>query len=194
MKTICFLFLSAALAQARQTQIADLIALNTVVSPTLDCDANHRTVNGIVLRLLGSEDTQPTEMELSTLDAIAKQCPLKGGDAVYVARSIVAYHTGNSYEQSVDCTEIEERGTGSYLGNTVKFFPNPTTGWLNWSTPFESAARIRVVDALGRVILERESPTNSADLSGLPNGLYYVQLVSTTGSLLGTGKVSVLNP
>ncbi|MDO8970688.1 MAG: PKD domain-containing protein, partial [Saprospiraceae bacterium] len=85
---------------------------------------------------------------------------------------------------STDNPEVEE--------NQIIFYPNPTTGLLQWSgLPEGAVLGLRVHDALGRLCLERENPTDSVDISVLPDGLYHVTLLGANGRIL-TAKRLVL--
>ena len=76
--------------------------------------------------------------------------------------------------------------------NQIIFYPNPTTGLLQWSgLPEGAVLGLRVHDALGRLCLERENPTDSVDISVLPDGLYHVTLLGANGRIL-TAKRLVL--
>lgn len=66
-------------------------------------------------------------------------------------------------------------GMGEY-----RIFPNPTSGamTLQAATPLESAARVRVIDVLGRIISETQMEPSSSTLDlNLPAlGLYYCEV------------------
>jgi hypothetical protein len=75
-------------------------------------------------------------------------------------------------------------------GNQIVFYPNPSTGLLQWSgLPEGAVLGLRVHDALGRLCLERENPTDSADISFLPDGLYQVTLLDKQGGVIAAGRV-----
>ncbi|MFZ4634051.1 MAG: hypothetical protein ACOYNO_07590, partial [Saprospiraceae bacterium] len=86
------------LKQSRNQQIQNLLQYNAGITTNLTIDANHKLVNNIVLSLLAS-DTLATG-DLTTLEAISAQCPQEGGDAVYEARAMVSYFTGEQFDNS----------------------------------------------------------------------------------------------
>jgi hypothetical protein len=49
--------------------------------------------------------------------------------------------------------------------------------------------RIRVHNALGRLCFERETSENKANLSELPDGVYFVSLLGGNGSLRASKAV-----
>jgi len=59
-------------------------------------------------------------------------------------------------------------------------FPNPTTGILNISN-IENLQSIRVLNLQGKVVLGFNKPQNQIDLSELPNGIYFVQNITSNG-------------
>ncbi len=65
----------------------------------------------------------------------------------------------------------------------MRVFPVPTTGLLRLLLPEDEAAgrvRWRVVDNLGRILLEGELTSPSIDVSALPAGFYRVEVESAT--------------
>jgi hypothetical protein len=93
-------------------------------------------------------------------------------------------------EVKVSGTNAEPSGQGER--SAVIFYPNPTTGWIEWNVIEDGGSmRLRVYDALGRLCFERETSDNKANLSELPDGVYFVSLLGGNGRLLG-GKVVVL--
>jgi len=108
----------------------------------------------------------------------------------------VCLTVANQYSASSKCKVVEVKATSglsplSYrAGPGVRLYPNPTTGNLHWSELAEgSVSGLRVYDALGRLCLERENPTDNVDISVLPGGLYQVTLLGEQGRVLASGRV-----
>ena len=60
---------------------------------------------------------------------------------------------------------------------SVRVFPNPTSGWLNFSNlKINGTMQIKVHDIFGRLMLERNTDEPSLDLSALPSGTYRVSI------------------
>ncbi len=175
--------------------IIPLSLLNTAVSVSLTPAVNHKMVNAIVLNFLLS-DTLATG-NLSTLESIAEQCPLEGGDAVYEARAIVSYYTGEDFDDVELCEGAEERqqqdiSSKPLKGAPVVFYPNPTTGQVFWSGTSDQSVTIRVFNTLGQLTIEQLNVTGQANLSHLPEGLYQVQLLSSDNAVLATQKLQII--
>lgn len=85
--------------------------------------------------------------DMKTMEAIAAQCPLEGGDAVYEARAIVGYFTGLQYDDEVACN-VQQRESfaenAQITPDFIKVYPNPTTGELLWENLDDSISTIWV--------------------------------------------------
>ncbi len=73
----------------------------------------------------------------------------------------------------------------------AKVFPNPTEGPLTIQlcTPNSNVVRAIVYNSLGQVVLDAPN-RNSLDLSGLPSGIYTLEIVDGTGN---TSRQQVIN-
>ena len=149
-------------------------------------------VTGIMLHLLASDSLLTGD--LAILIAIAGQCPLEGGDAVYEARSIVAYYTVAGFDDSQLCAGANNRASEpeqSSLAKTLEdvvLYPNPTTGQLYWSGT-TGLVTLRIFNTLGVLQLERQSANNYLDVSTLPDGIYTLQLLAADNTLLANRKL-----
>ncbi|MBK8193686.1 MAG: T9SS type A sorting domain-containing protein [Lewinellaceae bacterium] len=172
--------------------LMSLLQLNAAVSTSLAPDANHKTVNAILLGWLATDDIASSDME--TLLSIAGQCPLEGGDAVYEARSLVSHLAGMEFDDRDLCgtQNRQVKGKKSPTLDRVIVFPNPTTGQINW-TGAENVA-IRVLNAQGQLVREIRRAEGSADLGNLPQGVYVVQVFSAENVLLTTQKIQLVKP
>lgn len=169
------------LRTARQLQIQNLRQLNNAVTPDQQPATNHKTVNNIVFNLMATDHI--TDAEIATLQTVANQCPLAGGDAVYEARALVQHFTGIQYDDTQLCQNAHDRrnpeqSNSSEASNFV-VYPNPTSGQINW-TPFagNETCTIRLINALGQVILEKQSSNAYLDVQQVPEGMYVIQIVT----------------
>jgi PKD repeat protein len=109
----------------------------------------------------------------------------------------VCLTVGNPYGVSSKCKVVEVKVSGTNAEpsgqgerSAVIFYPNPTTGWIEWNAiAGEESMRIRVYDALGRLCFERETSENKANLSELPDGVYFVSLLGGNGSIVATKAI-----
>ncbi|MFN0175930.1 MAG: T9SS type A sorting domain-containing protein [Saprospiraceae bacterium] len=182
------------LTTARQQKIQTLLSFNAGTSTGPIIEANHKTVNQIVLQMLLVDSLASSN--LTTLTAIAAQCPLSGGDAVYEARAIVSHLTGQEYDDVALCGSQRPGAGGreetSEIPAEVLVFPNPTTGYVSWLGIPEGKVTVRVFNALGQLQLERNSEDNAVDLSALNQGIYRLQILSSEQKILFNGSISLL--
>ena len=81
---------------------------------------------------------------------------------------------------------------------TLSVFPNPTRGTASvaFASALPEAARIAVVDVLGRVVLRREVAAGTVgvrvELGGLPSGVYGVRAVGAESRQAATARVTVI--
>lgn len=78
------------------------------------------------------------------------------------------------------------------LGESLIIQPNPTTGKLSllWNILPSEPVKISVLSQAGQLIMSRESPAGThseIDLSGLPNGMYILRIIS--GEKVRTARV-----
>ncbi len=75
-------------------------------------------------------------------------------------------------------------------GQTVKVFPNPTSGalQLQWSTPLDGQVMLRVLDSRGVPVQSQQLPghqlQHQLDLGTLPSGLYLIELISKSEQVI----------
>ncbi len=67
-------------------------------------------------------------------------------------------------------------------------YPNPSNGIVHFDPLMNRGSRIELIDAQGRVCLEKQAIGGSVDLSGLPAGAYALKLIDPDGPVK-VGKV-----
>jgi len=103
------------------------------------------------------------------------------------------YYCGSSNALTNNAVGITENS----LANTLGIYPNPTSGMLNvtFKQQGNEPTIVRVYDLLGQEVVAAQrvvgtgEQSQSVDLSGLQNGIYYLQLQS--GSQKVTRKVTL---
>jgi cyanophycinase len=93
-------------------------------------------------------------------------------------------------ETSSDCAEVLSSTASPAGPGSLHLFPNPTSGplHLRWERPGHSEW-LRLKDSNGRQLRSWRGPTPSLDLSGLPPGLYILEIY--TGSRLLAARVAL---
>jgi hypothetical protein len=113
------------------------------------------------------------------------QYPGIGGEAVYRARAIL--------NLDLDDTQLNYR-LGKELGieQNLKVYPNPNNGLFQFDFKANENEKVTVTvfDALGKCVyleeLNIDKTTHSIDVSTKDNGIYFLQLNSTSGFKLST--------
>ena len=80
-------------------------------------------------------------------------------------------NTFNQFDFNIDCAN-----TISSFDNVSLFYPNPTYSVLNMMV--KNLKAVKIFDIKGQLMLFDENPVNSIDVSQLPQGLYFVELIS----------------
>jgi len=138
------------------------------------------------LAYLAEADTSATD----TLEIIAAQCPLLGGNAVYRARTLLALMTGElvSYNDSLICAEIESfsrHGLPAEIAAQVQelsIYPNPANKEVkvSWRQPVRQSGSLTLYDLHGRkvlgLILGEGEATRTIALPDLPGSVYVLRL------------------
>lgn len=75
-------------------------------------------------------------------------------------------------------------GVKNVTNNTVRVFPNPTSGMLTFNSEGTAINAIEIISLQGQIIENRPIKTGSVsfDLSHLPSGVYYARIKTDTGS------------
>ncbi len=71
-------------------------------------------------------------------------------------------------------------GVGSVKTDDLRLYPNPTTGMVTLQSDAR-VERIDIVDISGRVLRSINTPSTQFDISGLPQGVYFVKITTLEG-------------
>ena len=98
-------------------------------------------------------------------------------------------------DQSFTITVENASGVGIGDENAPRMmliYPNPTDGrfFVELNRAFEEATVLEVIDATGKLFLQKEIPPmqllqEELDLSSEPAGLYFIRIIHTNGLILG---------
>ncbi len=136
------------------------------------------------------------ESEKNIIDSIASVCPLLGGNAVFLARSIqFSYNDSIFYDDLLLCNQ---QGVYNRMSNKDSIYelkeehfvvyPNPTNGELNIYLSSGDKYSIRIFNLLGLLIIEefdlKLKATIHLDKENIANGSYILFLENKL-----TGKI-----
>ncbi|MDQ3111203.1 MAG: T9SS type A sorting domain-containing protein [Bacteroidota bacterium] len=169
-----------------QTLSASAEAVTRGMTPQLQPELNHRDVNLFYIQL--QNGTPMDSMQYSQLEAIALQCPLQGGLAVYRARTLVELLDDNIRYWEDSCiiysqARNSQPQTAYEPSPEVRLFPNPNDGTmeLTYSLPDAEKGQFIVFDNTGQIVaiipLKNGIQTQRIFLTDLAAGMYYYKVV-----------------
>ncbi len=96
------------------------------------------------------------------------------------------------YDPNVDCTTPTNEVIAQ---DTWNLFPNPLQSFLFVEGPVGVDAEIRLFDALGRVVINKQliNGNDRVEVQQLSAGAYFYQLVSIQGEIIKTGTLMKVN-
>ncbi len=188
--------------QAETMLVQDLAAVRTTLTGlggSAVYEQNARTVNSLLAEMMMVDSL--TESARTTLTAIANQCPLDGGDAVFQARAILE---PAMYKDAINCTPVELREDSNWkessLDSKFAIYPNPASGPVtllsNHGCKTECNGRLSLFDIHGSKLvsysLDLAIPSQQIDLRELPAGMYLFQ-ITQDGRPVFFGRIILKN-
>ena len=169
--------------QNRIAQSTLLIADNNSFSEAKIYEINEKAVNEVFLSTIIIGNHQLNENQKFIIDAVANQCPLSGGIAVYRARAIQALYAPQDYNDRDLCQPPSQgqprKITSNIKDNDFAIFPNPAQTFLNVQVPSESSLPVQLeIFGLDGKLWQQEAITQSSeiDISVLPEGVYLIRI------------------
>lgn len=174
---------------------------NGTLPDTMLYQSNEKVVNAIFISTIAQK--QPiSSSNISTLENIAGQCPLEGGDGVIAARNLLETidTSARFYNDAILCQSFTRPTSFSKTlnNNEVSFVvrPNPANDRLilEYSLMQESTYQFSMVDLQGKLLFEQSIPggthTIPISLPLIPNGLYLYRISNLEG-IIHSGKFLV---
>lgn len=183
----------SSIKETREEQLQQLSSGNSAIEGSLLPAQNERVANSLFLSVFHQLTPEPTAAQLDSLESIAGQCPLDGGNAVFFARGLLAMVKDTSFLDASLCEEAEERpGRGglyySLPEEALWLYPNPADESLvvEYAGKPLPGAVLRIASATGQIFILRpleKLKENRLDISALKPGMYYIHLVGPNGIL-----------
>ncbi|MEI6489223.1 MAG: T9SS type A sorting domain-containing protein [Bacteroidota bacterium] len=177
------------------------MALNQNIPTRFTMDDNQKKTNTVYLNHLGKLNDSTKDytvvydsIEISTLENVAYQNPLKGGDAVYMARAMLGIDVldlEETLKSKLPPTAIELEKV-----NYFELYPNPNDGrmQLNYTINSNETGIVTIYSVLGEVIsnykLSNDAHVLFINEGDLKNGIY-IYKVKTNDSIVNSGKIVV---
>ncbi|MDX1911804.1 MAG: T9SS type A sorting domain-containing protein [Saprospiraceae bacterium] len=186
----------ATIESAHQTQVNGglqaALSYNTNITTTALHETARKTLNDIWLRRLLQEPQ--TLSYYQGILSLAQQDPAVYGAAAKSAANFVAPCDRDlfPYEEEIPNSGNREDGKttqveASEVRSVIKVSPNPSSGLTEILVPVETAGRIQILDAQGRVLkmiaVQGDTRRVSMDLSIFPSGLYQAVFTDDGGKM-----------
>jgi hypothetical protein len=148
---------------------------NTFTYTVSGTDAPFFNINGLELRastVFDFEARNTYELTIRTTD--------QGGLSFDKTFSIVIYDVN---EPTTGLNPIPDQSAG------MKVYPNPTTGWVRLTFDVPVSGTLRVLDAVGKVVLTQplvQTDAAALDFSTQPPGVYFIEGLGRTAKLVVT--------
>ena len=159
------------------------IATNSLFADNL-LEQNRKTVQRLYLQTLGVGIPQLSLQQLAEVEAIALQCPLEGGSAVYAARALYRLNIDRVFVDDSLCVETQERGARDKQQlplEGISLIPSPANGLVSvkgLSSSEEQPVEVSLLDLNGKVCVNQVGDTGEVTLStiDLLQGVYICQI------------------
>lgn len=176
------------------SDITNAYAATTTLIPDGNVEQNYQAVESILLGHL-QNGSGLTPQEIVTLRDIAQLCPFTDGNAVYIARGLLA--PIDSIEYKGPCEEFVDEESGARMMSSVaaenslgafELYPNPTNGTVivNYQLAETESGQLKVYTMTGSLVtsidLENTQQSKTVTLPQLDAGVYLYK-VTVNGEL-----------
>lgn len=174
---------------SRLVTATTLLSQNNALSGIADHLLNEKTVNSIFLQTFAIGNSSFSEAQTTSLENIASQCPLSGGEAVLQARDMLALVQPAPvyYDDDLLCNPAPrpaERGHGVDKASTavISIFPNPANDVIKIQYDLQNVefGTLQFFNIYGRLVGEVFLPDSigiaSMPVDKLPTGVYFYSL------------------
>ncbi|MFZ4474912.1 MAG: NosD domain-containing protein [Saprospiraceae bacterium] len=190
-----------ALEQTRSEEAAGLASENSLIDTQGNiCSENEKKLNSFVLENKLWKLAEQPQSVVDSIKAIADQCPLEGGLAVYAARSIYQFFEVGANWDDTNCLGAAERSLAKSAETALAFTvqPNPADQLLTISSQqvLAQEAEITLTDVQGRTVVEQSLALGQSamriQIAHLPPGVYTYRIWSSD-KILQTGMVVIVH-
>jgi len=165
-------------------------AINNTVNPENTVEQNQKAMNTYIIKKLINPAYVYSAAETADVLAIANQCPLEGGQAVYQARNLAMDIKQEVIDFVDNCDKLPRREmqviqAATEKGNSVfKLYPNPNDGSMNliYSMKEEETGTFVLYDITGKVIQQYKLQVGENNQlfineTVLNNGVYFYKII-----------------
>ncbi len=182
-----------------------VIAMYNAITPNRSIEQWYKDINIVYLNTVVKDIDTFTTGEWSIVENLAFMCPLEGGEATALARSLYAMKVDTTmFDDEAACNvsykkekEWISRAKREKPAQAFVMYPNPTSDkvYIACSLPINRRCEIFIVNMLGQQVMMSnqlfEKGLLTIDTRNFTNGLYNVKVVSD-GESLYSGKLSII--
>jgi len=189
------------LAATAKVLTADNVkAVNAGLGTSELIESNQKQVNEVYLSTIAKEVKDFTPEQAAELFAIADQCPMLGGNAVYRARALYSLIDEEQvYDDEALClvNGIITKRLTEPSPNSVSVIPNPASdeAVLALTHTLDEPGMFILYDAVGaevmRYTVPMDMPRVAFNIASLSPALYHYQVRGPSG-VIGNGKLTVV--
>lgn len=202
-RTIVLLIAAATMQLAATAKVltADNVkAVNAGLGTSELIETNQKQVNEVYLATIAKDVKAFTTEQATELFAIADQCPMMGGNAVFKARSLYwLIDDSYDFDDQLLCLPhgIIVKSMATAEPNALTVVPNPASdeATLVLTKPLDEPGVFVLFDAIGaevmRYTIPVETPRFAFSTSALAPALYHYQVRGPAG-VLGNGKLTIV--
>jgi hypothetical protein len=163
-------------------------------------ETNEKAVNEVYLATVGKDVDSFTSIQADDLFAIANQCPMVGGNAVFKARSLYwLIDDSYDFDDQALCLQhgILVKSLTALPINAVTVVPNPAVdeATLVLDRELDEPGSFVVYDAVGAEVMRQvvpiEMPRLAFSTASLAPALYHYQVRGPSG-VIGVGKLTIV--
>ncbi len=149
-------------------------------------ELNLKQVKEIYLNTVAQRRSNFTQNELNLLAQIAFQCPVSGGEAVYLARGLYGLKYPNiRYDDHLTCLQqgiFYRQSHDNSTQSIFKLYPNPTSNSFTFNySAIGTKSFLYVYNQLGGIVkmikLDENKNQIGIDVTEILNGVYHVELI-----------------
>ena len=196
----------------RYLRMAVILDSNIAISSSVDIEQDYQNLFNVYLNTLALDaDTLYDSSQLATLYYLAFECPLKGGQATFWARGMLALFIDTSYNDDSLCSSDRMDMSAKRPNNTSGvnslnstqnitglLFPNPAKGHtvLQLNQPVNNPLELKITDNLGQVVMDKKvsfaTSIYNINTSSYSSGIYSVNLFDDSDKLF-SGKLCIFS-
>jgi len=168
------------------------------VSPNNIIENNWQTVDNMVITKGANLDTG----DVSSLQAIAIQCPQMGGNIVYNARAMLNNYYQRTITYNDNCGDNNDNRLASVnsaaieKAQSIMVYPNPNNGSMTFSYKIKDDARLDISDLNGKLVGTYNLPAANYRFevknNNLKDGVYFYRISDAKNTVIKIGKIIVI--